>query len=222
MDRQERAAIRLTIEEKKAQIASKDASIKEMEERKKAQQAEKKAIEAEISKLNKQLNADTKEFEKALRKKYSAFLKELYESGKVPDYFKTIVVEDEHGDYAEILNLQKYNGRPVENIRGCILNTSMIRFTGKDRYLKSLVKAGFKKTGVTILKETPGNRMSIRDRFLLAFIYFRDVFPTEQGAVGAAIALLKKMPKNEGIITALFDADQDLKEAKKTAEKEGD
>ncbi|MBP5633398.1 hypothetical protein J6X13_00480 [Candidatus Saccharibacteria bacterium] len=145
MDRQERAAIRLTIEEKKAQIASKDASIKEMEERKKAQQAEKKAIEAEISKLNKQLNADTKEFEKALRKKYSAFLKELYESGKVPDYFKTIVVEDEHGDYVEILNLQKYNGRPVENIRGCILNTSMIRFTGKDCYLKSLVKAGFKK-----------------------------------------------------------------------------
>ena len=222
MDRQERAAIRLTIEEKKAQIASKDASIKEMEERKKAQQAEKKAIEAEISKLNKQLDADTKEFEKALRKKYSAFLKELYESGKVPDCFKTIVVEDEHGDYVEILNLQKYNGRPVENIRGIILNTRMIRFTGKDRYLKSLVKAGFKKTGVTVLKETPENRMSIRDRFLLAFVYFRDVFPTEQGAVGAAIALLKKMPKNAGIITALFDTDQDLKEAKKTAEKEGD
>lgn len=222
MDRQERAAIRLTIEEKRAQIASKDASIKEIEKRKKTQQAEKKAIEAEISKLNKQLNADTKEFEKALRKKYSAFLKEFYESGEVPDYLKTVIVEEDNGEYAEILNLQKYSGRPVENARGCILNTSMVRFSGKDRYLKSLIRTGLKKAGVTILKETPENRMSIRDRFFLTFVYFRGVFPTEQGALGATISFLKKTPKNASIITALFDADQDLKESKKATEEEGD
>jgi hypothetical protein len=225
LNKKERADIQSTIEEKKAQLAEKNATIKATEQQKKAQQKEKEAIEAEINNLKKKLDSETKDFENDLRKKYRALLEKVYKrSGKkvTPACFKMIVVKDKHGDYSELFNLHKCDGFPVESRRGLYSETSVIKLCGEDGYLVSLVEDAFKKAGVIILEETPDNRMPIRDRFFLTFVYFRGILQTDSAAVGAAVSFLEKTPKDKGIFKALFEADQEREETKQTAKEEGD
>lgn len=225
MNKKERANIQSTIEEKKAQLAEKNATIKATEQQKKAQQKEKEAIEAEINNLKKKLNSETKDFENDLRKKYRELMSKVYKpSGKkvTPACFRKIVVKGRDGSYSELLNSFKCSGFPAERRRELYRETSRIEFSGEDGYLIPLVKDALKKAGVIILEETPDNRMPIRDRFFLTFVYFRGILQTDSAAVGAAISFLEKTPKDMGIFKALFEADQEREETKQTANEEGD